>query len=174
MNLDVTSQLVDAALLGTVYERARRLGRALDAARALCRPWIEPADPFLVGRIEAGLRQGRVVLGDGERDLAATQQGRQWFEEELCRPLPRACHPQRVLQEQLRLCFLDQLPAGRRGLLAAELRQDRRRCLACLETRLESLPDGPERRLIQERRRLMEEETRALDRRLAAFGLCPA
>jgi hypothetical protein len=174
MNLDVTSQLVDTALLGTVYDRARMLGRAIETARTLCHPWLDPADSFLVGRVEAGLHQGWVVLCAGERDLAATEQGRQRFEDELCRPLERACHPQRVLQEQLRLCFLDQLPAERRALLAAELRQDRRRCLVCLGTRLESLADGPERRLIQERCRLMEEETRALDQRLAALGLCPA
>jgi hypothetical protein len=174
MNVDVTSQLVDTALLGTVYERARMLGRAIDATRTLCHPWLDPADSFVVGRVEAGLRDGWVALCAGERDLAATERGRLRFEDELCRSLGHACHPQRVLQEQLRLCFLDRLPPERRALLAMELRRDRRRCLVCLGTRLESLADGPERRLIQERRRLMEEETRALDRRLAALGLGPA
>jgi hypothetical protein len=171
MDGDVTAQLVDAALLGAVYDRERSFGHAIEAARTLCRPWLEPSDMFLVARAEAGLRQGLVALAHADRDLTATEAGRLHFEDALCRPLERACHQHRVLQEQLRLCFIGQVPAHRRPALAAQMRRDRQRCLVCLGTRLEALGDGPERRLIRERRQLMEEESQALDRRLAALGL---
>jgi hypothetical protein len=178
MNADVTAHLVDTALLGTLYARPRPLPRVLDGTRALCQPWIDPADSFLVGRVEAGLRAGWMCLrerdaprGTTASGLCATEDGRQRFEAELCRPLARACHPHRVLQEQLRLSFIGQLPMRRQVQLAIELRQDRRRCLACLGNRLETTGDGPERRLIHERRRQLEEEARALDRRLRELGL---
>jgi hypothetical protein len=180
MDADVTSHLVDTALLGTLYARPRPLPRVLDGTRALCQPWIEPADAFLVGRVEAGLRAGWMRLREPEEDphadaaaarLHATEDGRQRFETGLCRPLVRACHPHRVLQEQLRLSFIGQLPMRRQVQLAIELRQDRRRCLACLGSRLETIGDGPERRLVQERRRQLEEEAGALDRRLRELGL---
>ncbi len=180
MDADVTSHLVDTALLGTLYARPRPLPRVLNGARALCQPWLDPADAFLVGRVEAGLRTGWMCLrepdashrtGAAAAGLHATEDGRERFEALLCRPLVRACHPHRVLQEQLRLSFIDQLPMARQVQLAIELRQDRRRCLACLGNRLETTGDGPERRLIQERRRQLEEEAGALDRRLRELGL---
>ncbi|WP_191059178.1 hypothetical protein [Geminicoccus harenae] len=178
MDADVTSHLVDTALLGTLYARPRPLPRVLDGTRALCQPWIDPADAFLVGRVEAGLRAGWMCLREPDAPTAttpaglhATEHGRQRFEAELCRPLVRACHPHRVLQEQLRLSFIDQLPMDRQVQLAIELRQDRRRCLVCLGNRLETIGDGPERRLAQERRRQLEVEASALDRRLRELGL---
>jgi hypothetical protein len=171
MNGDVTERLVDTALIGAVYERDRLFPRALEMVRALCHPWLEPSDAFLVARAEVGLRQKWMVLAQAERDLAATADGRRYFEGELCRPLGPACHQHRFLQEQLRLCFIGQLSPQRRLLLATQMRQDRRRCLVCLGTRLEALPDGPERRLIRARRQLMEEEALALDRRLVDLGV---
>jgi len=180
MDADVTSHLVDTALLGTLYARPRSLPRVLDGTRALCQPWIDPADAFLVGRVEAGLRTGWMRLresdappdtGTAAAGLYATEDGRQRFEAELCRPLMRACHPHRVLQEQLRLSFIDQLPMRRQVQLAIELRQGRRRCLACLDSRLETIGDGWERHLLQERRRQLEESAGGLDRRLRGLGL---
>ncbi|WP_157505508.1 hypothetical protein [Geminicoccus roseus] len=172
MEVDATMRLVDAALLGTLYDRARMVGRAVDGTRALCRPWLDPGDSFVLGRVEIGLRDGVVALAGQDRDLVATPAGRQRLEDELCRPLDgRPCHQFRVLQEQLRLCFIGLLPPERRALLAARMRQDRQRCLSCLGERGERLPDGPERRLVLERRRMMAAETAVLDQRLAALGL---
>ena len=139
--------------------------------RTVCQPWLEPSDSVLVMRAEAAVRQSWIELAGDGHELAATAKGRRQFEDALCRPLVRACHRHRVVQEQLRLCFIDQLPPEHRFLLAAQMRRDRRRCLVCLGTRLETLPDGPERRLFQARRQQMEEETSALDRRLTGLGL---
>jgi hypothetical protein len=171
MDEDVTGLLIDTALLGAVYEHGRRLPRAIEMARTVCQPWLEPSDSVLVMRTEAAVRQSWIELADEGHELAATAEGRRQFEKALCRPLVRACHSHRVVQEQLRLCFIDQLPREHRFLLAAQMRRDRQRCLVCLGTRLEMLPDGPERRLFRARRQQMEEEAMALDRRLADLGL---
>ena len=178
MNGDITSGLVDTAILGTMYDRRRALVRVVEGARSLCRPWLDPSDSFLVGRVELALQEGWVALCHAEEHrghtvehLEPTDPGRRYFEDLLSRPLARACHQHHFLQEQLRLCFIDQLPLEQRMLLAAQLRQDRQRCMVCMGTRLETLPDGPERRLIRSRRQSMEEEAAALDRRLTALGL---
>lgn len=176
MSIDATAQLVDMALLGTVYDGPRTVEGALDAARIFCRPWLDPSDAFLALRLETGLRDQWFAMAGNDRPregdrVAATASGRGQFEDQLCRPLRRACHQHYLLHEQLRLSFLEQLPIDRRAMLADQLRRERQRCLVCLGSRLETLDPGPEWRLMQERRRRMAEEAQALDHRLAALGL---
>lgn len=172
MDADLTVVMLDTALMGSVYDRNRDIDGTLDVARSLCSPWLDPSDSVLVARVERQLQAGRVKLVSPDDGLTLTKRGRSAFEDELCRPIPgRACHQHRLLHEQLRLAFLDHLPAERRRQVAAQLVAERRQCLACLGRRLDLLGDGPERRLVSERHRLMEDETLALGRRLASRGL---
>ena len=140
-----TGDILGLALLATLSEKPSSRIEVVDAARALCLPWLTPTREVVAGLLNEFCKAGQVRVakqGVGEHwqpdsaPLEMTPQGEQELRRLVLYRTARPAHPLAILCESLRLSVVDRLdPCARGEVIRGQIRA-RRRCLAMQHRRL--------------------------------------